>query len=378
MIYRVMVKNRIHCNEITVSPNISDGAAAFTSTGEEREAVESSDICTYKFPIFNCCLTILETGKFALSQVPLTTKEEFKSAVSVAKQAFPTRRNTKITAWQRVMFKLQDLIRKNMDKLASNISTEQGKTLKGAQGDVARWWNMHGNTADGKDTVNAICDDVDIRAVSFVGSNIVIQHNMGAKNHGIVLPDAIVDAMLNALVAVGFGAAGRRCMALSTVIFAGDSKSWEEKLVERAKALKVDIGTDPQADLGPVIGNFIGPTILSDVTADMECYKEEIFGPVLICMKADSLEEAINIVNRNKSGNGAALFTTSRVAARKFQTEIEAGQWYSSNLRQGRRSVIYTDQDSYSTMEGSTKWCCIVPGNAYFSEDMISQTTQCT
>lgn len=401
-----------------------------------------------------------------VSQVPLTTKEEFKSAVSAAKQALPSWRSTPITARQRVMFKLQDLIRKNMDKLALNITTEQGKTLKDAQGDVFRGlevvehvcgmatlqmgeyvsnvssgidtysireplgvcagicpfnfpamiplWMFPvavtcGNTFILKpsekdpgaslilaelameaglpngvlnivhgtnDTVNAICDDDDIRAVSFVGSNTAgmhiygrasasgkrVQSNMGAKNHGIVLPDANVDATLNALVAAGFGAAGQRCMALSTVVFVGDSKSWEEKLVERAKALKVNIGTDPDADLGPVIskqakericklvqsgvgsgakllldgraikvpgyeqGNFIGPTILSDVTADMECYKEEIFGPVLICMKADSLEEAINIVNRNKYGNGAALFTTSGVAARKFQTEIEAGQ----------------------------------------------------
>ncbi|KAL0384391.1 UNVERIFIED_CONTAM: Methylmalonate-semialdehyde dehydrogenase [acylating], mitochondrial [Sesamum radiatum] len=226
------------------------------------------------------------------------------------------------------------------------------------------------------DIVNAICDDDDIRAVSFVGSNTAgmhiyarasasgkrVQSNMGAKNHGIVMPDANVDATLNALVAAGFGAAGQRCMALSTVVFVGDSKLWEEKLVERAKALKVSAGTDPEADLGPVIskqakervcklvqsgvesgarllldgrtikvpgyeqGNFIGPTILADVTADMECYKEEIFGPVLICMQADSLEEAINIVNRNKYGNGAAIFTSSGIAARKFQTEIEAGQ----------------------------------------------------
>lgn len=73
-------------------------------------------------------------------------------------------------------------------------------------------------------------------------------------------------------------------------------------------------------------GNFIGPTILSDVKADMECYKEEIFGPVLLCMQAGSLEEAINIVNRNKYGNGASIFTSSGAAARKFQAEIEAGQ----------------------------------------------------
>ncbi|KAK4438080.1 Methylmalonate-semialdehyde dehydrogenase [acylating], mitochondrial [Sesamum alatum] len=401
-----------------------------------------------------------------VSRVPLTTKEEFKSAVAAAKEAFPSWRNTPITTRQRVMFKLQELIRKNMDKLALNITTEQGKTLKDAQGDVFRGLEVveHAcgmatlqmgeyvtNVSNGIDTysireplgvcagicpfnfpamiplwmfpvavtcgntyvlkpsekdpgasmilaelameaglpngvlnivhgthdiVNAICDDDDIRAVSFVGSNTAgmhiyarasasgkrVQSNMGAKNHGIVMPDANVDATLNALVAAGFGAAGQRCMALSTVVFVGDSKLWEEKLVERAKALKVSAGTDPEADLGPVIskqakervsklvqsgvesgarllldgrtikvpgyeqGNFVGPTILADVTADMECYKEEIFGPVLICMQADSLDEAINIVNRNKYGNGAAIFTSSGIAARKFQTEIEAGQ----------------------------------------------------
>ncbi|KAG2703954.1 hypothetical protein I3843_06G151900 [Carya illinoinensis] len=226
------------------------------------------------------------------------------------------------------------------------------------------------------DIVNAICDDDDIRAVSFVGSNTAgmhiyarasakgkrVQSNMGAKNHAIVMPDANVDATLNAIVAAGFGAAGQRCMALSTVVFVGGLKSWENKLMECAKALKVNAGTEPEVDLGPVIskqakerihrliqsgvengarllldgrnivvpgyehGNFIGPTILTDVTANMECYNEEIFGPVLLCMEADSFEEAIKIVNRNKYGNGASIFTTSGVAARKFQTEIEAGQ----------------------------------------------------
>uniref|UniRef100_A0A5B6YIZ2 methylmalonate-semialdehyde dehydrogenase (CoA acylating) n=1 Tax=Davidia involucrata TaxID=16924 RepID=A0A5B6YIZ2_DAVIN len=401
-----------------------------------------------------------------VSQVPLTTNEEFKAAVSAAKQAFPSWRNTPITTRQRIMFKLQELIRRDMDKLAMNITTEQGKTLKDAQGDVFRGLEVveHAcgmatlqmgefvpNVSNGIDTysireplgvcagicpfnfpamiplwmfpvavtcgntfilkpsekdpgasmllaelameaglpngvlnivhgtndiVNAICDDDNIRAISFVGSNTAgmhiyargsakgkrVQSNMGAKNHGIVMPDASVDATLNALAAAGFGAAGQRCMALSTVIFVGGSKSWEDKLVERAKALKLNAGTDPDADLGPVIskqakericrliqsgvesgarllldgrntvvpgyeqGNFIGPTMLTDVMADMECYKEEIFGPVLLCMQADSLEEAINIVNRNRYGNGASIFTTSGVAARKFQNEIEAGQ----------------------------------------------------
>ncbi|XP_075674061.1 methylmalonate-semialdehyde dehydrogenase [acylating], mitochondrial [Castanea sativa] len=401
-----------------------------------------------------------------VSQVPLTTNEEFKAAVSSAKQAFLSWRNTPVTTRQRIMFKLQELIRRDIDKLALNITTEQGKTLKDAQGDVFRGLEVveHAcgmatlqmgeyvsNVSKGIDTysireplgvcagicpfnfpamiplwmfpvavtcgntfilkpsekdpgasillaelameaglpngvlnivhgtndiVNAICDDEDIRAISFVGSNTAgmhiyarasakgkrVQSNMGAKNHAIVMPDANEDATLNALVAAGFGAAGQRCMALSTVVFVGGLKSWENKLVERAKALKVNAGTEPDADLGPVIskqakerihrliqsgvesgarlvldgrdivvpgyqhGNFIGPTILSDVAANMECYKEEIFGPVLICMEADSFEEAINIVNRNKYGNGASIFTTSGVAARKFQTEIEAGQ----------------------------------------------------
>ncbi|KAJ1396925.1 Methylmalonate-semialdehyde dehydrogenase [Sesbania bispinosa] len=401
-----------------------------------------------------------------VSQVPLTTDEEFKAAVSAAKKAFPSWRNTPITTRQRVMLKLQELIRRDMDKLALNVTTEQGKTLKDAQGDVFRGLEVvehacgmatlqmgeyvsnvsHGidtysireplgvcagicpfnfpamiplwmfpmavtcgntfvlkpsekdpgasvmlaelaleaglpkgvlNIVHGThDVVNAICDDDDIKAISFVGSNVAgmhiysraaakgkrVQSNMGAKNHAIVMPDANVDATLNALVAAGFGAAGQRCMALSTVVFVGGSKSWEAKLIERAKDLKVNAGTEPDTDLGPVIskqakerihklvqsgvesgakllldgrnivvpgyesGNFIGPTILSDVTPNMECYKEEIFGPVLLSMEADSLEEAINIINQNKYGNGASIFTTSGVAARKFQTEIEAGQ----------------------------------------------------
>ncbi|XP_021903639.1 methylmalonate-semialdehyde dehydrogenase [acylating], mitochondrial-like isoform X2 [Carica papaya] len=176
------------------------------------------------------------------------------------------------------------------------------------------------------------------------------------------MPDASVDATLDVLVASGFGGAGQKCMVISTVIFVGGLTSWEDKLVDRALALKVTAGMEPDADLGPVIskqakericrliqtaveggaklvldgrsivvpgyehGNFMGPTILTDVTTDMECYKEEIFGPVLLCMQADSIEEAIKIINRNKCRNGASIFTKSGAAARKFQTEIEVGQ----------------------------------------------------
>ncbi|XP_057495903.1 methylmalonate-semialdehyde dehydrogenase [acylating], mitochondrial-like [Actinidia eriantha] len=400
-----------------------------------------------------------------VSQVPLTTYEEFKDAVSSAKQAFPSWKNTPVATRQHIMFKFQELIHRDIDKLAMSISREQGKTLNGAKVDVLRglevvefacgmaslqmgefvpnasngidayctreplgvcagicpsnfpavislWMfpiavacgntfilktseksagasmnlaslAMEAGLPDGvlnvvhgtNDLVNHICDDDDIKAISFAGLNTAemhayaraaargkcIQYNMGAKNHAIIMPDASADATLDALVAAGFGATGQTCMALSTAVFVGGSLPWEEELVERAKKLKVNAGTESGADLGPVTtreakdrtcrlvqsgvengarlildgrnivvpgyehGNFVGPTILCDVTASMECYKEEIFGPVLLCLQADSLEEAITIVNRNCHGQGASIFTTSSVTARNFQNEIEAG-----------------------------------------------------
>ncbi|XP_022739710.1 uncharacterized protein LOC111291869 isoform X5 [Durio zibethinus] len=228
------------------------------------------------------------------------------------------------------------------------------------------------------DIVNYICDDEDIKAISFVGSNTAgmhiyaraaargkrVQSNVGGNNHAIIMSDASIDATLNALVAGAFGAAGQRCMGLTTAVFVGGSIPWERGLMQRAKALKVTVGSDPGADVGPVIskeisqvkdrinrlvqssvdngarllldgrnivvpgyenGNFIGPTIICDVASNMEWYKEEMFGPVLLCMQVESLEEAITIVNRNKSVNGAFIFTTSGYAARMFQNEIESG-----------------------------------------------------
>ncbi|KAH9664299.1 methylmalonate-semialdehyde dehydrogenase (acylating) [Citrus sinensis] len=424
------------------------------------------------------------------SQVPLTTYEEFKDAVDAAKRAFPAWKNTPVATRQRIMFKLQELIRRDIDKLAMNITVEQGTTLKAAQRDVlfglevveqacavatlqigefvpnalcgldtycfreplgvcagicpfnfpdmTPLWMFSiavtcGNTfilkpseknpgtsmilaalameaglPDGlpvicgvlsekrwpflsaeslhlsevtmrpaairMDVINHICDDEDIKAISFVASSTAsvqmyaraaargkrVQSNRGGKNYAIIMPDASIDATLNALVSAGFGAAGERCTALSTAVFVGSSVQWEDELVELAKALKVNVGTDASADVGPVVsvevkdqisrliqnavdngasllldgrnivvpgyenGNFVGPTILRDVTSNMECYKEEIFGPVLLNMQADSLEEAIKMVNRNRFVNGASIFTSSGLAARKFQNEIEA------------------------------------------------------
>ena len=227
----------------------------------------------------------------------------------------------------------------------------------------------------GKDTVDAICDHPDIKAISFVGSTAVgthvynrasqagkrVQCMMGAKNHAVILPDANKEQCLNQLAGAAFGAAGQRCMALSVVILVGEAKNWVGDIVERAKKLVVAAGKDDK-DLGPVIskaakarverliqagadegarvlldgrgikvegfenGNFVGPTILDNVTTDMTCYKEEIFGPVLDIMYADSLDEAIAIINANPNGNGTAIFTQSGAAAHKFQQDIDVGQ----------------------------------------------------
>ncbi|RUS26938.1 methylmalonate-semialdehyde dehydrogenase [Jimgerdemannia flammicorona] len=226
------------------------------------------------------------------------------------------------------------------------------------------------------DTVNYICDEPAIQAISFVGSDQAgrhiyergsrngkrVQANMGAKNHGVILPDANKQHTLNQLAGAAFGAAGQRCMALSTAIFVGEAQHWLPELVERAKELKVTCGMEPGADLGPLIspqakqraerliqsgvdqgakllldgrgivvpgyekGNFVGPTVLAEVKPHMECYKEEIFAPVLVSLNAETLDDAIEIINGNPYGNGTAIFTTSGAAARRFESEIDVGQ----------------------------------------------------
>jgi len=228
----------------------------------------------------------------------------------------------------------------------------------------------------GEDVVNAICDHPDIKAVSFVGSTRVgthvynraslagkrVQCMMGAKNHAVVLPDANKEQSLNAMVGAAFGAAGQRCMAASTLVLVGEAREWVPDLVAKAKTLKVSGGSVAGTDVGPVIscaarervegliasgveqgaklvldgrnpqvdgfekGNFVGPTIFAGVKPGMRVYDEEIFGPVLVILEADTLEDAIELINANPNGNGTALFTQSGAAARKFQEDIDVGQ----------------------------------------------------
>lgn len=228
----------------------------------------------------------------------------------------------------------------------------------------------------GKEVVDALCTHADIKAVSFVGSTAVgthvydlagrhgkrVQSMMGAKNHAVVLPDANREQTLNALVGAAFGAAGQRCMATSVAVLVGKSREWIPDLKALAQKLKVNAGSEPGTDVGPVIsrralervtglidsgvqegakleldgrgvqvpgyeqGNFVGPTLFSGVTTDMQIYTQEIFGPVLITLEVDTLDDAIALVNANPFGNGVGLFTQSGAAARKFQSEIDVGQ----------------------------------------------------
>ena len=228
----------------------------------------------------------------------------------------------------------------------------------------------------GKEAVDAICTHPDIKAISFVGSTAVgthvynlgtqhgkrVQSMLGAKNHAIVMPDANKEHSLNALVGAGFGAAGQRCMATSVAVLVGEANKWIPDIVEKAKGLKVNAGKEKGTDVGPVVsktaknrvlgliedgtkegakleldgrgvkvpgyeqGNFIGPTIFSGVKPGMKVYDTEIFGPVLIIVSVDTLDEAIALTNANPYGNGTGIFTQSGAAARKFQNEIDVGQ----------------------------------------------------
>ncbi|WP_394173915.1 CoA-acylating methylmalonate-semialdehyde dehydrogenase [Thalassotalea litorea] len=228
----------------------------------------------------------------------------------------------------------------------------------------------------GPEVVNRICEHPLIKAVSFIGStpvgthiyNRASQHGkraqcmMGAKNHMVVMPDANKERAINDIIGSAFGAAGQRCMANPVTILVGNSRQWLDDIVTKSKTLVVDAGTNRRADLGPVVspqakqriidilntgeqqgatllidgrdikvpgypdGNFVGPTLFTDVTTDMDIYQQEIFGPALCILQVDTLEEAIDIINANPNGNGTSIFTSSGYVARKFENDIDVGQ----------------------------------------------------
>jgi malonate-semialdehyde dehydrogenase (acetylating)/methylmalonate-semialdehyde dehydrogenase len=227
-----------------------------------------------------------------------------------------------------------------------------------------------------KVAVDAILEHPDIRAVSSVGSTPVaryiyttgtangkrVQALAGAKNHMIVLPDADVDMAADAAVSAGYGAAGERCMAISVLTSVGRiADQVVEAIADRIPKVKVGPGMDPESEMGPLItrehrdrvasyldsgpaqgarvvadgrehelyrdspGFFLGPSLLDGVTPDMHAYRDEIFGPVLSVTRAETYDQAVDLVNRNPWGNGVALFTREGGAARQFVFEVEAG-----------------------------------------------------
>ncbi|HTP50507.1 MAG TPA: CoA-acylating methylmalonate-semialdehyde dehydrogenase [Anaeromyxobacteraceae bacterium] len=226
------------------------------------------------------------------------------------------------------------------------------------------------------ETVEALLAHPDVAAVSFVGSTPIarrvyetatrngkrVQALGGAKNHAVVLPDAALDFTADALIGAAYGSAGERCMAISAVVAVGEvADALVSRLREKAVALKVGPGRMAGAEMGPLVtaahrervrgliaagaaegarlvldgrdlrvpgeegGFFLGPTLLDRVTPEMTVYREEIFGPVLVVLRARTFEEAIAIVNRNPYGNGTALFTASGLAAQRFEHEIQVG-----------------------------------------------------
>lgn len=410
------------------------------------------------------------TGK-VIGQTPESTASELEACTASSLAAFESWRKIPPQQRTRVNFRLAELIRARTEDLAATITSENGKTLADARGDVFRGlevveyacsvpsqslgamaplvgphmsteshrlpiglcagifafnfpamlplWGFPlacalGNTYllkpservpsasltlaalaceaglppgvlnvvhGGHAAVNYVCDAPGIAAVSFVGSNSGgehvysrasaagkrVQSNMGAKNHGVLCADADMGGACNALVGAAFGAAGQRCMALPVVVLVGEARKAAPRLVELAGRLKVGRGTDPTADLGPMIspgalaraqgiigsavqagarvlldgrgvkpppgcegGNWLGPTILhlgSGASALANpAYREEIFGPVQCLMEADTLEEAVAIVNGNAWGNGGAIFTSSGAAAHAFVQGVNIGQ----------------------------------------------------
>ncbi|MFL6161658.1 MAG: CoA-acylating methylmalonate-semialdehyde dehydrogenase [Jatrophihabitantaceae bacterium] len=248
---------------------------------------------------------------------------------------------------------------------------------------IAELWQRAGlpdgvfNVVNGDaEAVDALLDAPAVAAISFVGSTPIaryihqragangkrVQALGGAKNHAVVLPDADPGFAADHLVASAFGSAGERCMAISAAVAVGrQADALLDTVAAKARAVKVGSGRQPDSEMGPVItaaardrivglidtgerqgaeitvdgrklvvpghegGFFLGPTVIDRVRPEMDVYREEIFGPVLTVVRAEHVDEAIELINRNPYGNGTAIFTSSGAAARRFQRGVQVG-----------------------------------------------------
>jgi malonate-semialdehyde dehydrogenase (acetylating) / methylmalonate-semialdehyde dehydrogenase len=401
------------------------------------------------------------------AHVRLGTAADLEKAMDSARAAQPAWAATNPQRRARVMFKFKELVEANMDELARILSSEHGKVIADAKGDIQRglevvefacgiphalkgeytigagpgidvysmrqplgivagitpfnfpamipMWMFAvaiacGNAfilkpserdptvpvrlaeimqeaglPDGilnvvhgdKEMVDAILDHPDIKAISFVGSSDIAQYIYsrgtaagkrvqafgGAKNHGIVMPDADLDQVVTDLAGAAFGSAGERCMALPVVVPVGDetADALREKLIPAIAGLRVGVSTDPDAHYGPVVnaahkervenyiqmcideggelvvdgrgftlqgheqGWFIGPTFFDHVKPSFQSYQEEIFGPVLQMVRAQNFEEALRLPSEHQYGNGVAIFTRNGHAAREFAARVNVG-----------------------------------------------------
>lgn len=401
------------------------------------------------------------------AQVNLGGQAELDKAVQAALAAQPAWAATNPQKRARIMFRFKELVEAHMDELAHLLSSEHGKVIADAKGDVQRgldviefccgiphalkgeytqgagpgidvysmrqplgigagitpfnfpamipMWMFGPAIATGnafilkpserdpsvpvrltelmleaglpegilqclhgdKEMVDAILDHPAIGGVSFVGSSDIahyiyqrgvaagkrVQAMGGAKNHGIVMPDADLDQVVNDLSGAAFGSAGERCMALPVVVPVGadTAERLREKLLPAIAALRVGVSTDEEAHYGPVVtqahkdkvegwiqkgvdegaelvvdgrgftlqghekGFFIGPSLFDHVTPDMASYKEEIFGPVLQIVRAANFEEALALPSQHQYGNGVAIFTRNGNAAREFAARVNVG-----------------------------------------------------
>ena len=251
---------------------------------------------------------------------------------------------------------------------------------------IAEWLSEAGlpngvfNVVQGdKEAVDRLITHPDVRAISFVGSTPIanyiyttgtakgkrVQALGGAKNHMVIMPDADLDMVTNALMGAAYGSAGERCMAVSVAVPVTDAvaNALVEKLTPKIQALKIGPATDPASEMGPLVtaqhlqkvtgyidageregadvivdgrsfrqdkqgyenGFFIGGTLLDNVQEDMSCYREEIFGPVLSVVRKQSYQEAIDLIHAHEYANGTAIFTRDGDTARNFTQDIEVG-----------------------------------------------------
>ncbi len=412
-------------------------------------------------PVFNPA-----TGEQTAS-VSLASTAEVNAAIAVAKKAFPTWAATPPLRRARILNKFLGILDARTDELAAVITSEHGKVLSDAKGEIQRgaevvefataapqllkgevtenvgtrvdshslrqplgvvagitpfnfpamvpmWmfpvalaagncfilkpserdpsaalllakWLKEAGLPDGvfnvvhgdKEAVDAILHSPDIQAVSFVGSTPIARYIYetaartgkrcqalgGAKNHMIIMPDADMDQAVDALMGAAYGSAGERCMAISVAVPIGKktADALIAKLEPKVRALKVAPGTDPDAEMGPLVtkqhqekvkgyidagvaegaklvvdgrgiklqgyenGYFVGGTLFDNVTPDMKIYKEEIFGPVLSVVRAETYDQAAKMINEHEYGNGTAIFTRDGDAAREFAHQIQVG-----------------------------------------------------